>query len=182
MDWSTAIATAGISATVSVVVSLLSVATVTVRQERAKRREAARLAFEAAVLPLRDRLARYRYTAARETAQREPEGPAHLSDLEDLIIIWRATDGLPSWRRFLIERRLRFIYGNGLVDLVRDYPSASESASDATMSSFFAASVSGVEPPDQPTASLLHRTYSQPPSARKGKALAKHLSLLAKGR
>ena len=92
MDWSNAITTAGISAVVSVVVSLLSVATVTVRQERAKRREAARLKLEAAVAPLRDRLARHRYTAARETALRDAGGPAHLSDLEDLITIWRATD------------------------------------------------------------------------------------------
>jgi hypothetical protein len=183
MDWGTAFATAGISALVSVVVSLLSVATVTVRQERAKRREQARLALEAAVVPLRDRLARYRYTVARETAARQPEGPAHLSDLEDLITVWRATSGLPAWRRFLVERRLRKIYGNGMVDLVRDYPTApSESASNASLTAFFASSVSGVEPKDQPTASLIHRTYSQPPSAGRGKPLTRHLSLLARAR
>ena len=67
VDWSTLIASAGVSAVVGAVVSLVAVSQVTVRRGRAERREAARLAVAAAVKPLQLELARYTYAAGQRT-------------------------------------------------------------------------------------------------------------------
>jgi hypothetical protein len=188
MDMSDALATAGISATVSVLVSLAAVATVTVRQERAKRREAARVELATLARPLRDRVARYRFAAEESAARfpgrtmREPGGPIESVDFDDVIAILRAIEPFPWWRRALVERRLRKIYGNGLVEVVRGYPISSDKPGEAGMSTWLRVSVAGIEWKDSPTESLMHRTLSQPPSPHVGKALARQLELLSRGR
>jgi hypothetical protein len=187
MDWSTALFTAGLSAAVSSVVSLLAVSTVTTRQERAKRRETARIQLSDAVRPIQHQLARYTFAAEQSAAEfpgrtmRDEGGPVETRDFDDVIAIIRAVEPLPWWRKALINRRLRKIWGNGLVEIVRDYPVTSDKPGEAGFAIWMRTSVAGVEWKDSPTDALLHRTFAKPPSPYVGKALARQLNLLAKG-
>lgn len=182
MDVSTALATAGISATVSALVSLTAVASVTVRQERAKRREAAREEIRAVVRPLQDYLARYVFTARNSAPPRELGGAMAMDDLADALRVIRASDPLPRWRRQLVERRVGRIYGEGVVRLIRDYPLSKGSSSDQAFSAWLTATLLAVELPDHPNQSLLHRTYSKPSSPTSGKPLSRELRRLSEAR
>ena len=182
MDVSTALATAGVSAVVSAVVSLAAVATVTVRQERAKKREAAREAVRSTVQPLQNALARYVFATGRDVPKRELGGAMALDDLADAMAVAAAAEPLPRWRRRLIDRRLGRIYGRAVVTLIRDYPTSKGTFADRAFTTWLSASLMALDMSDHPNQSLLHRTYSKPPTSGTGKALARELRLLREAR
>lgn len=182
MDASTALATAGISAIVSTFVSLAAVSSVTVRQERAKRRENAREAIRATVQPLQHALARYIFGTQRDKAPRERGGVMALDDLADAIRVTQAAEPLPRWRRRLVQRRLGRIYGKGVMTLVRDYPVTAGAAQDGALTMWLTAALLQIDLADHPNQSLLHLTYSDLPSTGTGKALTRELRLLREAR
>ena len=148
------------------------------RAHRAKGREESRETLREVLAPMRDELARYQYADSRKTAKREVDGPLPLDDLEQVIAIRSAASGLRAWRRLLIDRRLRRVYGDHWVDLCRDYPSAS------SVSSWLAASLNqhraDGEQTIDPAAALIHRTYWRP-QERGRDALARELRLISRG-
>lgn len=160
VDWSTLLASAGVSAVVGAVVSLLTVSQATVRRARAERREAARRAVSAAVSPVLDEVARYEYLRPPEPKRTLEQ--SHMDDHARLVIVRRAAADLPAWRRWLIDRRCRRVFGHYWTDLARDYPSALDSDS-GSLTSWLAASTrdyrasAGRGPVD----GLLHRAYCE---------------------
>lgn len=185
MDWSTALFTAAISAVVSVFVSLLAVATVTVKQERAKRRENARVALDAVVQPLIERLSRYRYSTGRTEAARDGGASLDLGDLSSVIAIRRAASPLRAWQRAAVDRRLRTIYGGWMVETAKDFPASNNTPDSAALGAFFGAALNagnGAVDRLSPEHALITKTYSKPPSQAGGNALHKQLVKLAKAR
>ena len=182
MEVSNALAAAGISAAVSAIISLAAVSSVTVRQERAKRRENAREALRATVQPLQNALSRYVFGVSRNKAPREFGGAMALDDLADAIRVTQAAEPLSRWRRRLVQRRLGRIYGKGIMTLIRDYPISPGAAPEGAMTMWLTAALLQIELPDHPNQSLLHRTYSNLPSTGSGKALARELRLLREAR
>lgn len=176
MDWSTLFASAGVSAVVGAVVSLMAASQLTVRSARAERREAARLAVAAAVEPLRVALARYQYLSPREAKRTNEQ--SHLDDHAKAVRVLRAAGELPWWRRRLVERRCRMVFGDYWTNLALDFPSASE---DNSLGSWLAASVrdSIVKEGAGPLDGLLHRTYCQQADGPLGPVLRKQLRRLA---
>lgn len=167
------------SAVVSAAVAWFVASHVTVRQERAKHYVARMQQLREAVEPLQRKLARYRYGTRRTVAERQEYGPMHVGDVEDVGRIYRIAEGLSPLRRRLIERRLRAIYGNSSVDMVRDYPTSPEADG---LQAWFGSALLGAPTFEDPREALLHRTYATPPSMGGGKKLARQLRLLARGR
>ncbi|NYG57107.1 hypothetical protein BJ980_000030 [Nocardioides daedukensis] len=182
MDVSTALATAGISATVSALVSLAAVSSVTIRQERAKRRENARETLRETVQPLQHTLSRYIFGAGRAKAPRDLGGAMALDDLADAIRVTQAAEPLPRWRRGLVRRRLGRIYGKGVMTLIRDYPISPGAAPEGAVTMWLTAALLQIDLPDHPNRSLLHRTYSNLTSTDSGRTLARELRLLREAR
>jgi hypothetical protein len=183
MDSSQLVASAGISAVVSAVVSLLSVRAVTVQQARAAQAEAARRAVRQAVAPLLDELARYEYLTDRPEPKRTSER-SHMDDHAAVVRIRSAAAELPAWRRALVDRRCRRVFGYYWTDLARDYPSASNDPGAGSVGAWFASSVRGVHPTAGrgPLDGLLHRAYCQPPGDALLKDLRRELHRLSAAR
>lgn len=178
INWPTLFASAGVSAVVGSVVSLIAVSSVTVRTERAKRREAARVALKQAVQPLLADLARYQFSDLRTSAKREGNS-LPLEDYETVVKIREAALGLSALRRSMVDHRCREIFGRSWVQLAEDYPAGASGGLGAYLAS--ATNSRGNEPHDG-ASSLFHRTYSKPPSQGGGKALRRQLRLLSKAR
>lgn len=168
------------SAVVGAVVSLLVVSQTTVRRRRAERREAAREAVTAAVAPLLVELGRYRYQVRRPEPKRAGEQAdlAHLEDHAQLVTIRTAAADLPGWRRWLVDRRCRRIFGNYWNDLARDYPTRTDAD---TLTAWLAVSMNDGASGD-PRQSLIHRTYAEPPGHALGAELARELRRLSAAR
>lgn len=183
VQWETVLASAGVSAITGAVVSVLTISQITVRKARAERREASRLAVRAAVEPLLQELTRYIYADARITPKRDTD-QTHLEDFAHVLRVRAAARDLPAWRRALVDRRCRHIFGPYWVDLARDYPtSADADPSSATFAARLGSSMSRASSErEAPASSLFHRTYATPPSKRPGKRLTRELELLAKAR
>lgn len=160
VDWSTLLASAGVSAVVGAVVSLLAVSQTTVRRAKAERADASRLAVRECVAPLLAELARYQYVGL-ERAKREAE-TSHMDDHAHVVAIRSAAADLPGWRRWLVDRRCRRVFGDYWTDLARDYPSVGRETG-GTLTAWFAASVAESKRPPgaRPVDGLMHRAYSQ---------------------
>lgn len=175
----TLIASAGVSAVVGAVVSLLAISTVTTRRDRAERREAARVEVRDCVAEVENQLARYLYTGG--TAPRTMDGPMLTEDLQHVIRIRRAAHELPNWRRAAIDFRLGRIFGRGWVLLARDYPSQYPDDGEAALTTSMAGLFKGYNMPD-PRHSMIHRIYATPVGGGDAKALRKELRRLARAR
>lgn len=175
MDWSTVIFGAGVSAIVSAVVSVVAVRSVTVRRARAERAEASRLAVKGIVEPLLNKLARYEFIDGK------PNRTMDTSDLDDhatVVKIRAAAGGLPSWRRALVDRRCRRVFGRYWVDLADGFPSSD------SLHSWFAAAVKDdqVKLGGLPTDGLMHRAYMEPAGGSLQRQLRRELRRLARSR
>lgn len=176
VDWSTVLASAGVSAVVGAVVSLLTVSQTTVRRARAERRETARLAVADTAAPLVRELTRYRFQRENGKPRRD-NANAHLDDLGKVMALRKAAANLSWWRRWLVDRRCRRVFGDYWADLARDYPS-DRPAGESEFSTWLAASMSDRHRGD-PRESLIHRTYAAPPADPLAGKLARELRLLA---
>lgn len=183
MDWSTVLASAGVSAVVGAVASLLAVSQTTVRQQRAARRELARHILRQAVAPLLDELARYEYLR-RDNAKARRSGEA--ADMEDharVVAIRAAATDLLGWRRALVDRRCGLVFGEYWTNLARDYPTKA-AAGPGSLGAWFAAAVSDHDrkPGAGPRDGLMHRAYSRPPGDPLQAELRRELRRLAAAR
>lgn len=120
MDWSTVFLSAGVSALVGTLVSLSAVHQTTVRKARAERADAARLAVRDLVAPILGELRRYEYVSPAEPA-RTPNR-IHSEDHVRVSSILQTASNLPPWRRRLVERRCRRVFGEYWTDLAIEYP------------------------------------------------------------
>lgn len=174
------LASTGVSAVVGAVVSLLAVSQTTVRRARAERREAARLAVRERVAPLLAELARYEYL--RPPEPRRSAERSHMDDHAAVMSIRRAAADLPPWRRWLVDRRCRRVFGAYWTDLARDYPSA-KSEGNESFSAWFAASVRDRREGDpSPLDGLMQRAYSESPGHPMLRELRRELRRLAAAR
>ncbi len=181
VDWLTLIASAGVSPVVGAVVSLVAVSQVTVRRARAERREAARLAVAAVVKPLQLELARYTYAAGQRTSSKRDNEAAHMDDHRHVVAILGAAPDLPAWRRRLVDRRCRRVFGAYWCDLARDYPSAGETGG-GSLTAWLASSMQDHHGAEDPRSSHLHRAYATPPGSPVQDELRRELRRLAAAR
>jgi hypothetical protein len=96
------------SAGLSAVVAVVTAGAVVRVKARAERELEARAAVRSAVRPLRQELALW---ARQGITDREP-GQAAAADAEAISAIQTALPDLPAWRRRLVHRRLRRLFGS----------------------------------------------------------------------
>ena len=159
--------------------SLLTVSHLTVRRSRAERHEEARQGLKKAVSPLREELIRYRNQTKR-TSTKRGDDYSHLEDHERLVAVRTAAADLPAWRRRLIDRRCRRVFGDYWTNLARRYPSEHGGGKGSFVSLLSASSGDNGE--DDSRESLIHRTFASPPTSPLGAQLDRQLRLLAAGR
>ncbi len=178
MEWPTVLLSAGISAVVGAVVSLLAVSQVTTRRARAERADASRRALAAVVGPLRSDLRKYQLGMNRGL-QRGP-ATAQLDDHRLVSGILAASSDLPWWRRRLVERRCRRVFGDHWTDLARDWPYDPSSVGAALGPSLMAGIRAGKNGQSAaPVAGLIHRAYTNAPGHVLLQQLDRQLRLLA---
>lgn len=184
MEWGTLLATAGVSAVVSALVSLWAVRMVTVRRAKAERADAARRAVRAEAEKLLRALARYRYTEGRPTPARG--NTAEADDHAAVVRIRNAATDLPAWRRWLVDRRCRRVFGDYWTDLAIDYPSDLESGAGTFIAHLNerlrAKRADGRGNQSTPADSLIHRAYSELPGHPALDELRRELRHLAASR
>jgi len=178
VDWPTLLVSAGISAALSVVVSLLAVPHTVARTERAKRRDAAKVALREAVEPLQDHLSRYRFNPDAPSGRRVdvlmPE------DLGNVQRVLKIIGPLPWLRRLVIKRRMRRIWGRSLVQQAVEYPTSP--TEEGAFLSLLTAQVGGSIPiVDVRTGNLAHDYFSGRRDDDTGRQLARELRRLARG-
>src|SRR5687768_8138741 len=151
MDWPTFVVSAGVSA----VVSWFTVRALTVRKARTELAEAARLSVKEVVQPLLSELGRYEYI--RLPKAKRNGVLAALEDHTQVVQVRSAAEGLRWWRRALVKRRCRRVFGRYWVDLAEDFPTK-----DSTLS-FLASALKDdqVRDGETPTDGLIHHAYSQ---------------------
>lgn len=120
MDVSTLLASAAVSAVVGTLVSVAAVSQVTVRRARAERADAARRAVVGIVSPLRVDIGKYRARMLPGLG-REPQ-TAQMADYETVSRVLAAAADLPGWRRRLVLRRCRRVFGRYWTDLAELSP------------------------------------------------------------
>lgn len=175
--WTAVTVSAGTSAVISALVSLLAVHQTTVRRAKAERTDASRQAVRHAVEPLLRELARYKYLD--RTSPKRSEEQSHLEDHTCIVTIREAASDLPRHRRWLVDRRCRKTFGNYWTDLAVDLPtSANESG---TFSAWLASSLKDnkVSQVYGPTRGLLHRAYMERPGHPLQEELRRNLKRLA---
>ncbi len=176
-DWGTVAASAGVSAVISAVVSLLTIHQVTVRRARAERADASRQAVRKAVEPLLRELARYQYFG-REEPKRTSE-MSHMQDHTYLVQVRAAATDLSGFRRWLVDRRCRRTFGGYWTDLAIDLPTGANDA--GTFSAWLASGLKDgqLKTGEGPLDGLVHRAYSLPPGHELQKKLRRNLKRLA---
>jgi len=187
VDWATIAISAGISAVISsslsVLVSLATTSSITVRQARAQRRENARLALAQVAEELRLALAQYRANT-RSSAQRDPK-KAHSEDQRWATRILTAAADLGRIRRWLVKRRCRRIFGNFWTDMADIYPAnePAKTLGDA-VGAALVVQFQQAERGEQAdtTGHLLHSAYVADPGDRIQAKLDRELRLLRAAR
>lgn len=180
MQWSTLIASAGVSAVVGAVVSLFAVSQVAVRQARAIAREDARRS----VRELADAQVRraMRYAFAPRDGDRAiraaDDGLSHLDDHSVVAAILVAARGLSAPRRWLVRRRCRAIFGNYWTELALLYPAASANGEESFLL-WLTANAGAVPIANDSCESLMHRAYSKPPGDSSQDQLRKQFARLS---
>lgn len=183
MEWGTVLASAGVSAVVGAVVSLLAVSQVTVRQARAAEREDARRSIRELAETQVRLVMRYSFVEREGSrAMRDSDdGTSHLDDHTTVAAILIAARGLSKMRRRLVERRCRRIFGRYWVDLALYYPSASANGEESFLV-WLTANTGIVPTKNDSWESLIHRAYSKPPGAPEQRELGHELRRLAASR
>lgn len=159
MDWSTLVASGGVSAVVGVVVSLVAVSQMTKKQARAERADAARQEVAAKAGLLLAELARYEFVRSDEP--KRSRARAHLDDRIKASEIILAAAPLPWWRRSLVERRVRRVFGDYWTSLAIDYPST-DASDTGSFAAFLASSIREANGDQRPGQfdGLMQRAYS----------------------
>ena len=89
----------------------------------------------------------------------------------------RAAEPLTWWRRRLVARRCRRIFGSYWTDLAIDYPSNGAVDETGSVAAWFAAAMKGQEP-QGPLDALMHRAYCELPPHKLLDGLCRELRLL----
>ena len=113
-DVSTVLASSGLSA----VVAVFTAGTVARRKDRADRDLTARRAVREAVRPVRQEVVRWE---RQGSSDRKP-GLAVPADPEAVSAVLDALPDLPAWRRWLIRRRLRRLFGALWIEHLEVFP------------------------------------------------------------
>ena len=108
-----------ISAALSVLVSLATASSLTVRQARTQRAENARLRLSEIADGMLRTLAQYRANT-RSSAQRDPDN-AHSEDKRVATAILDVASGLSRFRRWMVARLCRRILGRFWTDPARHF-------------------------------------------------------------
>lgn len=178
MDIPTLLASAGISAIVGTIVSLLAVSQVTVGKMRAERAEESRRTIRAFVRKLSRDVAAYQ---AGEAAHLQRDtSPAHLQDAEDAATILAAAQDLRLWPRIVLRLRTRRIFGRQLTALAERYPSAEERTFGAMLAPMLRKQLQKT-PGSKPVTmldGLIHRALSSAPNHWRVRQLRLELYLL----
>lgn len=183
MDVPTILVSAGVSAVVGALVSLAAVSQVTIRRSRAERAEAARRAVRAMVGPLLLDVRRYRAEMSAGLQREQDTGQG-----EDYVTVSRlltvAAD-LSCWRRTLVLRRSRRIFGRAWTDLAElspADPSSPGSLFAPILQAQYRAARLGAVTESRPPPGLLHRAFCQPPNGALLPRLDRELRRLAASR
>lgn len=109
MDWSTVLLSAGVSAIVGAVVSIVAVSQVTVRRAQAESRYQAAQQIKALVAPEIARVVKYQ--AGMDEGQRREGGRYHSADFVMASQVLAIAESLGWLRRRFVRRRCRLVYG-----------------------------------------------------------------------
>lgn len=178
MDVPTLLASAGISAVVGTLVSLLAVSQVTVGKMRAERAEEARLTIRTFLRqPVRD-IAAYRAGDA-DNLQRDA-AVAQMQDAEDAATILEAGRNLRWWPRQVLRWRIRRVYGREFTALAERYSSPEARTFGALLAPMLRKQVRSSRrgKPVTMLDGLLHRALSSSPESFLVKRLRVELYLL----
>jgi hypothetical protein len=120
VDWSTIVVSAVISAALGVLVAFVTASLITVRQARARRREDARQELAQIAAEMRLTLSQYRALQDRarphdDERARLPKQPNTADQLAAGRVL-QAASGLGWFRRWLVKRRCRRIFGRFWTD------------------------------------------------------------------
>lgn len=178
MDVPTLLASAGISAIVGTLVSLLAVSQVTVGKMRAERAEEARLTIRAFLRQTIRDVAAYQAGDA-ENLQRDP-AVAHIQDAEDAATVLGAAQNLRWWPRQVLRWRTHRIYGREFSALAERYSSTEERTLRAMLAPMIKKQLQKSRSGRQVTMldGLLHRALSSRPESFLVKRLRVELYLL----
>lgn len=154
MEWSNVLVSAAVGGMVSVLVTLLTVSTVTVRQARALRRDNARQ--EIAALALAARLEARKYLDGPPEHAARASTVWHQQDAVDAAAYFHAAEPLPMIRRALIRRRLRRLYGTYAVETA-ELVSPGDKGEEVFLRALLG------RKPDQITPGLVHAAYAAEP-------------------
>lgn len=169
-DVSTVITSAGLSA----VVAVFTAGTVARRKERADRDLAARKAVREAVRPVRQEVARW---GRQGHTRREPD-LADYTDPETVSAVLAAMPDLPAWRRRLMRRRLRRLFGALWVEHLEVFPYSPDTTMISAM--FYQGHDAGPKGPARLlTDGEVHRTLAGTPWGLTAKDLDRELRRLA---
>ena len=180
MDWSTVLASAGVSTVVSAFVSLFFVRQTTVAQARAERAEASRLVLAGVVGKMMRDLAQDQ-GGMRQSLRREP-GTAHMEDQNRAGEVLAAIDGLPGWRQQLVTRRVRKLFGAYWTEQAALFPRADDPSLGTSVAAHIVRSIKLERAGENPDTSghLYHRAYCQEPGHPLLTRLGRQLSRLAR--
>ena len=109
--------------------------------------------------------------------RRTPE-QGHLEDHTEVVRIRAAAADLPGWRRWLVDRRCRRVFGSTWTDLAIDYPTNPEVSSDS-VSAWLASAGRSPEQGADADFGLLHRAWCELPGHPTQDQLAGELRKLA---
>lgn len=180
MTWENVVLSAGVSAFVGAVVSILAVSRLTVGRLRAERTESAKRELLAAVRPLQ--LDLRRYEAGHKDMSRDP-GVFHSDDLLLAARVLDAARDLPRPRRWLVIRRCRRIFGHDCTEIASLYESENAALEgSAWIIPLFASRVAKGEPARTFLDGLWHRALSAGPKSALFRAVSRELAHLAAAR
>jgi hypothetical protein len=179
MDIPTLLASAGISAVVGTMVSLVAISQVTVGKMRAERAEEARREIRAFLRKVIRDVANYQAGHA-EHMQRDPSR-GHIQDAEDAAVILSSAQDLRWWPRQVVRLRTRRIYGREFAALAERYPSPEARTMGALLGPMIKRQLQAPSGGKAVTMldGLLHRALSSSPNASQVRRLRVELHLLS---
>jgi len=163
MELQVILLSAGVSAVVGALVSLVAVAQVTVRQAKAQGGFEARQVVAKVVQPWISDVGMYRLRRLA-SMQREPDR-AHADDHARVSDVLTAGANLPNWRLRLVRRRLNRLFGPFWLELASLRP-ADTSTTGSTFAVILQAELHARDQGEDPrrrVSGLYHRALSQEP-------------------
>jgi hypothetical protein len=185
VDWPTIVASVIVSAVVGAGVSWYTARHVAGREEQGKSAVEARRAIRQIVGPELTKVRQYQAHAAGSMGRDDDGEAIHAGDLGLCARLLLASDGLPRWRRLLVRRRLRQLFGPNMVALCDVH---GETAADpsAAIGLLLNRQLMGLQLPDarlpQPDRGQFDQALRCPPNSPRVSELIRSLERLARSR